>query len=231
MKKLTKTNIEELAQEIMEFLERTGMMSSVSIYYNGKVVRANSDYSVKDDDFTYSWKTTENVDPHDYFEWAAYDHILSMSFEGPLYEVLNYTFGKMEERFREIFDKYGLYFEFGNAWNLTAYLLDDDVEVEYTVYERPKETINLYRYNRDENPHELQSIMDEWFVQSSMVGDKGSCVLGAGFRFEWEGDKYFMSACSPYQGSISWEEPKDKIQKMLEDIGATEIYFDYGRMD
>lgn len=231
MKKLTKTNIEELAQEIMEFLERTGMMSSVSIYYNGKVVRENSDYSVKDDDFTYSWKTTENVDPHDYFEWAAYDHILSMSFEGPLYEVLNYTFGKMEERFREIFDKYGLYFEFGNAWNLTAYLLDDDIEVEYTKYEEPKETINLYRYNRDENPPELQSIMDEWFVQSSMVGDKGSCVIGAGFRFEWEGDKYFMSACSPYQGSISWEEPKDKIQKMLEDIGATEIYFDWGRMD
>ena len=231
MKKLTKANIEELANEIMGFLERTGMMSSVSIYYNGKVVRANSDYNDKDNDFTYSWETTENVDPHDYFEYAAYDHILSMSFEGPLYEVLNYTFGKMEEKFREIFDKYGLYFEFGNAWNLSAYIIDDDVEVEYTKYEAPKETIYLYRHRRMDNPPELQSIMDEWFVQSSMVGDQGSCVLGAGFRFEWEGDKYFMSACSPYQGSISWEEPKDKIKKMLEDIGATEIYYDWGRMD
>lgn len=228
MKTLTKTNIEELAKEIISFLNKEKLASDVSIYFNNKVMR---DRGTWDDDYNYipKWETTENVDPHDYFEYAAYDHILSMSFEGALYEVLNYTGGRKGEEFERIFERHGLYFEFGNAWNLSVYPIDD-MEIEYTHYKQPKETIQLYRWNRMASS-ELQSIMDEWFVQSSMVGDKGSCVLGAGFEFEWEGDKYFMNACSPYQGSISWETPKDKIQKMLEDIGATEIYYKWGNMD
>lgn len=228
MKTFTKTNIEELAKEIITFLEKEGIASDVSIYFNNKVMR---DEGTWDESYNYipKWETTENVDPHDYFEYAAYDHILSMSFEGGLYDVLNYSFGRKEEEFRKIFERHGLYFELGNAWNLSVYPIDD-MEIEYTHYEQPKETIQLYRWNRMA-PSELQSIMDEWFVQSSMVGDQGSCVLGAGFEFEWEGDKYFMNACSPHQGSISWETPKDKIQKMLEDIGATEIYYRWGNID
>jgi hypothetical protein len=228
MKTFTKTNIEELAKEIISFLNKEKLASDVSIYFNNKVMR---DRGTWDEDYNYipKWETTENVDPHDYFEYAAYDHILSMSFEGGLYEVLNYTFGRKEEEFNKIFERHGLYFELGNAWNLSVYPIDD-MEIEYTKYEQPKETIQLYRWNRMA-PSELQSIMDEWFVQSSMVGDKGSCVLGAGFAFKWRGEKYFMEACSPYQGSISWETPKDKIQKMLEDIGATEIYYKWGNMD
>lgn len=229
MKTLTKTNIEELAQEIIGFLERSGLASDVSIYFNNKVMRNKGKY---DDDYNYisKWETTENVDPHDYFEYAAYDHILSMSFEGPLYDVLNYTFGKMEEKFLSIFEKYGLYYELGNAWNLSAYLRDDDIEAEYTKYERPKKTIRLY-FGNFLNPRELDDIMMTWYDLSKEVGEQGSCVLGAGFEFEWQGDKYFMPACSPYHGSISWETPKDTIKKMLEDIGATKIYYNWGHMD
>ena len=228
MKTLTKTNIEELAQEIITFLEKHELASSVSIYFNNKVMRDRGEYD-KEYNYIPKWETTEDVSPHDYFEWAAYDHIISMSFEGPLYDVLNYSFGKKEEMFRTIFDKYGLYYEFGNMWNLTAYLSDDDIEVEYTKYERPKETIYLYRHS--ENPYELQLIMDAWYEASKAVGNVGCCVVGAGFEFEWQGDKYFMSACSPYQGSISWETPKDTIKEMLEKIGATKIYYNWGRMD
>ena len=230
MKTLTKINIKELANEVITFLEKEKLASGVSIYFNNKVMRDRGDYD-NNDNYIPKWETTEDVNPHDYFEYCAYDHILSMSFEGPLYEVLNYTFGRKEEEFSAIFEKWGLYYEFGNAWNLSAYPIDSNMEIEYTKYGEPKRTIYLYRYNRMENPSELQSIMDEWFVLSSLVGDKGSCVLGAGFEFEWEDDKYFMCACSPHQGSISWEEPKDKIQKMLEDIGATNIYYKWGNMD
>lgn len=230
MNKLTKQNIEQLAKEIMTFLESYYIASSVNIYYNNKVVRSNTNYDVKTDKFSCSWITEENVDPHNYLEYAAYEHILSMSFEGGLYDVLNYTFGSIEEKFNAIFDKYGLYFELGNSWNLSVYTVDDNREIEYTYYKRPKPTINLYRWKQD-NPKELQSIMDEWYTLSSLVGDQGSCVLGAGFGFEWRGDKYFMCACSPWQGSLSWEQPKDKIEKMLKDIGATEIYYDWGRID
>lgn len=231
MKTLTKTNIEELANEIITFLNEHELANSVSIYFNNKVMRSKGKW---DEDYNYvpNWITEEDVDPHDYFEYAAYDHILSMSFEGGLYDLLNYRFGKTEEQFIAIFDRHGLYYELGNSWNLSAYLSDDDIEVEYTKYERPKEIIELYHHNRMmSNPPKLQMIMDKWFELSSEVGEKGSCVVGAGFEFEWQGDKYFMSACSPYQGSLSWEEHIDTVREMLENVGATEIYYHWGRMD
>lgn len=229
MKKLTKTNIEELAKEIIAFLEQHELANAVSIYFNNKVIRSRGHYN---DDFDYipKWETTEDVNPHDYFEYCAYDHILSMSFEGGLYHVLNYSYGKREEEFRAIFEKYGLYYEFGNAWNLSAYLCDDDIEVECTKYERPKETIRLHLGNFD-TPSELHEIMRTWYNLSKEVGEQGSCVIGAGFEFEWEDNKYFMPACSPHHGSISWETPKDTIKEMLEKIGATNIYYNWGRMD
>lgn len=226
MKTLTKTNIEEFAQEIIAFLNKSQLANGVSIYYNNKVVRDRGDY---DDDYNYipKWETTENVDPHDYFDWAAYDHILSMSFEGALYYAIN-EYGC--EGLDKIFEKYGLYYELGNMWNLSAYLINDDVEVEYTKYTRPKETIRLY-YGDYSNPSELNEIMMAWYILSKGVGEGGSCVLGAGFEFEWQGDKYFMPACSPYQGSISWETPRHTIKEMLEKIGATNISYKWGHMD
>ena len=229
MNKITKTDIEKLANEIMEFLEKNHIASSVSIYYNGNVVRSKTEYDSEYDE-TYSWVKTNGIDPHDYFEYAAYEHILSMSFEGGLYDVLNYSCGSKMDKFMKIFEKYGLYYELGNAWNLTCYLINDDTEVEYTYYEKPKETVYLYN-GVFSNPTELQNIMKIWFDLSKKEGEGGSCVLGAGFKFEWNGDSYFMPAQSPWQGSCSWEAHKDVIHKMLEDIGATEIYYNWGRMD
>jgi hypothetical protein len=218
--KLTKANIEQLANEIKTWLEEHNFANDVAIYYNGQ-----------QDDYDGGWKITHNVDPHDYFEYAAYEHILSMSFEGKLYEVLNYGPYIWEEQFNKLFEKYGVYFELGDAWNLTCYTCDDDTEVEYTRYKKPKEKIELYYFRRYEAPTELRAIMEHWYELSTQTGDIGSCVLGAGFNFEYQDNEYFMDACSPYQGSISWEQHKDDIQKMLEDIGATKIYYKWGNMD
>lgn len=229
MKTLSKQNIEALAQEIITFLEEEQLQSDVSIYFNDKVIRNRSHHDA-DWNFTYAWETTDGVSPHDYFEYAAYDHILSMSFEGALYNVLNYSFGRREEEFNAIFEKYGLYTELGNAWNLSAYPVRDDMEIEYTYYNRPKQTVYLYR-DMDNLPSELAEVMFDWWRLSKAAGESGSCVLGAGFEFEWNDNKYFMPAQSPYQGSISWETPKDQIKKMLDDIGATNIYYNWGRMD
>ena len=229
MKKITKKDIENLAGEIVAFLKAYDIADGVSIYYNGDVIRSKTEYK-NNGEYSYSWVKTENVDPHKYFEYAAYDHILSMSFEGGLYDVLNYSGGSKLDKFMKIFERYGLYYELGNAWNLTCYLINDETEVEYTHYEEPKETV--YLYNGDfSNPTELQNIMEIWYELSRKEGEGGSCVLGAGFKFEWRGDSYFMPAQSPWQGSCSWEVDKDVIHKMLEDIGATEIYYNWGRMD
>lgn len=237
MKRITKKDIENLASEIITFLEEYDIAGNVCIYYNGNVMRSAMDakwnWDEKCYDYDIRWIPEENVKPHDYFEYAAYKHILSMSFEGGLYDVLNYSGGSKMDKFNKIFESYGLYYELGNAWNLSCYTINGDIEVEYTCYKKPKETIHLYSQPNGDfsNPSELQKIMDIWYDLSKKEGEIGSCVLGSGFEFEWNGNSYFMPSQSPWQGNLSWEAHKDVIHKMLENIGATEICYNWGRMD
>ena len=229
MKTLTKANIEQLVDEITAFLEKHHMEDGVCIYFNNK--RIVSEGFFDGENLTYKWMQEENMDPHYYSPYAAYDHIISMSFEGSLYDLLNYRGGKLEEQFRAIFTKYGLYYEFGYAWCFTAYPLDDDMEIEYTNYTKPEPAIDLYYHSKDMYPDAISVIMEMWYQLSSYSGDSGSCVLGAGFNFTFEGKKYFMHACSPYQGSLSWEVHVTTVSDLLRAIGATDISFNYGIMD
>lgn len=229
MKKLTKADIEQFVSDIMIYLTKNHLDSGVSIYANNKRVR--NEYDWRKPDEPPKFIVEENMNPFDYFEYANHEHILSMSFEGPLYDELNYVGGKKTEGLDKIFKKYGCYWELGNAWNLSAYPLDDNMEIEFTSYGKPKEPITLYHWDRENNPAELQKIMDRWYELSRMEGDGGSCVLGAGFSFEWNGEEYFMRACSPWQGSLSWERHKDEIYRMLVVVGATDIIYQWGNMD
>ena len=114
---------EQLATEIFNWLNDKEMWIDIQIYFNGKCWSTSSkDHT----EFCYNENRyfEYEADPKCYFEYVANPHILSMSFEGTLYEVLNgYVHGwtKLEAEFRAIFEKYGLYFELGNAWNLTCY--------------------------------------------------------------------------------------------------------------
>ena len=227
MKKLTKIHIDQFANEIMEYLIKHELDMDVCIYYNNKRMSRKRDW--KNADESPKIIIEENMNPFDYFEYANYDHILSMSFEGPLYDSLNYT-GYAEDGLHKLFEKYGVYWELGHSWNLSAYLVDDKTEVECTQYTKPIKKIHLYCID-GQTPRELAAIMRQWYKMSTAVGDHGSCVIGAGFSFTWNGNEYFMSACSPYQGSISWETNKEDVRKMLEDAGATNIYYDWGCID
>lgn len=227
MNKLTKADIEQFANEIMDFLTQHKLDSGVSIYYNNKRIRHK--YDLYNSDADAELVIEENMNPFEYFQYGNRKHILSMSFEGPLYDSLNYS-GYKEEELYKIFEKYGVYWELGNAWNLSAYPIDDDMEIEFTPYAEAEKEIALYIWDR-EKPAELVKIMDKWYQLSEMEGDKGSCVIGAGFSFKWNGSKYFMGACSPWQGSLSWEAHKDDVQEMLENIGAENIYYNWGRLD
>lgn len=229
MKTLTKANIEQLANEIMQFLNEHEMQDAVCIYFNNKRIRSNSNWD--GENLTYQWVEESNIDPHDYFEYAAYDHILSMSFEGSLYDCLNYSFGRREEQFIKIFNKYNLYFELGNLWNLTVYSNDDNMEIEYTYYNKPQPETDLYYVARGSYPENIRTIMEIWYKLSANEGDKGSCVLSAGIEFDLNGQHYFMHACSPWQGSLSWESNVNTIKSLLSWIGATNIYYNCGHMD
>ena len=123
MAKMTAKKVENLAKDIHTWLVNHEMWIDVHIYFNGKCWSTNNkDHT----EFCYNENRyfEYEADPKNYFEYVREPNILSMSFEGILYEVLNgYTHGwtKTEAEFRAIFEKYGLYFELGNAWNLTCF--------------------------------------------------------------------------------------------------------------
>lgn len=116
---------EALAQNIQKWLREHEMWIDTSIYYNGKCMSTAREVNGKRE-YRYNGEPfiEDNVDPRNYFEYVAKEHIMSMSFEGPLYHVLNaYVPGwtKLEADFQHIFDKHGCYYEMGHAWNLTCY--------------------------------------------------------------------------------------------------------------
>lgn len=229
--KLTKETIETLVNEIIEYLEKNDMLQDICIYFNNKRICFGSQWNEEKEIFLPLKKVEENVNPFHYFKYANAKHIISMSFEGGLYHLLNDGMDK-EESFSALFDKYGLYYELGNAWNLSVYPVSESLyeEIEYTSYEEPQEPEHIY-LNKEDVPEPLKKVMEIWYSLSATVGDKGTCALGAGFQFTYNGKLYFLSSCSPFQGSLSWEKYKDIIQTILELIGATNITYDYGRMD
>ena len=117
---MEKNQIEEFAYEIRDFLLKHGIWIDVTIYFNGKALSTsdkNGHYAYNDPDVVF---VLEDQDPKKYFDYVG--DILSMSFEGDLYEIMNYGSNmKVLAEFDELFRKHGLYYELGNAWNLTAY--------------------------------------------------------------------------------------------------------------
>lgn len=223
--RLSKEKIEELANEIMVYLIDKEMDEDVYIYCN------NKRFHTKGKSVVYE----EGYNPFDYFEYANSRHILSMSFEGIFAEYVDscgYTVPELDR----IFSKYGLYCEFGNSWNLSLYPDDDDMyeNIDYTDYtdrEKPEPIVVRNGAEQPEIPDKLRSIAKEWYELSRKTGDKGPCVVGAGFSFSYNGKSYFMTAQSPWQGCVSWEEHTGLIRGRLESAGASDIAYDDGKMD
>lgn len=130
---ITEREIAELANEIYEWLLKHEMWIDTTIYFNGIAWSTSSKHESKDvrQDFRYNGEPfVYEDDPRYYFEYVRDPHILSMSFEGDLYDIINYGSWGLEEEFRKLFSKhkvfdpeYGeceLYFELGNAWNLSV---------------------------------------------------------------------------------------------------------------
>ena len=117
------TKFEEMAREIISFCKEHELWEDCIVYFNGKAWSTFSEWAgakgrqVEEGVFEY-----EDKNPCDYFEYGN-PETLSMSFEGPLYDVLNCYVGGwtvIEEAFSAIFEKHGCYYEMGHAWNLSA---------------------------------------------------------------------------------------------------------------
>jgi hypothetical protein len=120
---LTVEQREQLATEVLNWLVDNKLWVDVQIYFNGKCWSTSNKEATE---FCYNERRyfEYEAEPSDYFEWVREPNILSMGFEGGLYDVLNgYVLGwvKLEAELKKIFEKYGLYFELGNDWNLSSF--------------------------------------------------------------------------------------------------------------
>lgn len=129
---MKKTEIKKIAKDIKSFLDEHFLNGDCRIYFNGMCWS----HGEGDDPFTWDeekkdfidvphrteWKTIEDIDPKDYFDYVG--PILSMSFEGGFYDVMNGWSErdfKLQDEFSKMLAKYGVYSELGNAWNLSLY--------------------------------------------------------------------------------------------------------------
>jgi hypothetical protein len=116
--------MELLAKDIYKWCLKNGLWGDNIIYFDGKAWSSSSEWAgIHGKQIAENLYEYEGKNPKDYFEYAN-PETLSMSFEGPLYEVLNaYRSGwvRLEAQFAKLFEKYGLYYEMGYSWSLSAY--------------------------------------------------------------------------------------------------------------
>ena len=118
--------LEALAFDIYHWLKKQSLWQDVYIYYDGKCMGTSGTVDGKTV-YRYNGEPfiEDGFDPRKYFDYVAKEHILSLSFEGPLYDVLNGCcpgWPKLEAEFRRIFQKHGCYMEMGDAWNGSCYV-------------------------------------------------------------------------------------------------------------
>jgi len=63
------------------------------------------------------------TDMEEYAQFSDHGHsgVCAMTFEGRLYESLNYEFDGLHDELDAICKKHGVFFELGNGWNCSFY--------------------------------------------------------------------------------------------------------------
>lgn len=240
MKKIIKTDIENLAKEIKKWAA-VYKIRDYSLLYNGKFwyselyKKTIINNGIEKQRWARKRITEKDIDPHKYCEWFPEKFILGFCVDGDAYECLNgYNKYKAREKLDAILASYGLYLENCDGCHFSVEVWKLDIEeVEYTYW--PKEKIvYLYGPNRSNDGlvlPELNIIMQRWYDLAKETGDHGCCTIGEYMEFKYKGIKYRMSSQSPYQGDYSWSVHVPVIKAALIDIGATDIHMNYGRMD
>ena len=110
--------IKELAYKISNLLKEYDLCSDVAIYFNNKRLQHFTTNKKE------GWVLEEGFKGSDYTQYAN-DQTITMTFEGPLYDIINYYIpsGNFLYVFNKLLKNYGYYYELGNAWNLALYHL------------------------------------------------------------------------------------------------------------
>ena len=116
----TPEQLDELKDRVIEYLKENDLWLDCGIYVND--MRYCHDSYAPDE-----IRIEEDVFVEDYLEYyREAGNIFAMYFEGPLYEIINgYApldrVDKFHDEFNGLLREYGLYYEQGNAWDLSCY--------------------------------------------------------------------------------------------------------------
>lgn len=106
-------NKEKLVDELLEMLKANGYLynSDIGFYYDNL-------RKINDDDGNI---IIEKVNINDYIDEYLKDEefIIYMTFEGVFYDVMHYgTDNKFKDKFVKHINSNGLYYDYGNYWNI-----------------------------------------------------------------------------------------------------------------
>lgn len=121
---MTKKQLENIALDLITFLQRHDLYYMVNIYVNNKVLTDNRMKGTETRDTPFGpYYIVHNVNPGDLLEYYNPETI-TVTFEGPLYHIINYS--ECHSLYKELcslFERYGLYLEQGYAWSFSLYYI------------------------------------------------------------------------------------------------------------
>lgn len=113
---------QELLEKLVRLLRDRDMLHDVCIYAGDR--RYFSEEHDWHDDLTKDERLglcyQEGIDVREYLEYSN-PETLTVTFEGPMYAELNYGEGRLERELNALFERYGLYMEYGHAWSLSLW--------------------------------------------------------------------------------------------------------------
>lgn len=142
----TPKNIEKMAEGLIKYLFDNDLFGDARVYYKKKntwyACQPDLPYEIKyhkENKYGDTWTEVNKkmgnkdyhyyqaeIDPNRCFEYNG--DYLSMSFEGELYNALNYSWSSeysylshVEEQLNNYFSHWGLYLEMGYAWSFSLY--------------------------------------------------------------------------------------------------------------
>lgn len=121
--------VKNILLDLVTWLVKNNCWDDVYIYINNRRYAADNygkydysmDYSPKGNLDNVKMYVKEDIKASDYIEYAN-DDTVTITFDGSnLYDIMNYEgYAKAEPELTKIFEKYHMYFEMGDAWNIVG---------------------------------------------------------------------------------------------------------------
>lgn len=121
---ITPENMEKLAMQLIDYFSKKELFYDMNIYVNNKSYSSDNydhDAELHLTDKGTKYYAKNGIDIAKQVEYSNPDTI-TMTFEGPLYDLINYhDYNFVEKLSKRFFNKYNLYLDQGYAWSMAAF--------------------------------------------------------------------------------------------------------------